>query len=222
MKNKIIISLDCDWNIAMDVVNETKDLDCVYGYKIGFRIGLLCGLLSSVDAIKLAAPTKKIIYDHQKAGNDIPEMGKHFARVMKKSNVDHAILFPFVGSVSLKSWVQEVQKEGIDVIVGGRMTHTGFTRMISTLESTNICCQAAKLGVKKFVLPPDDKSYYNIICEDIARYCDDPIFLSPGFGAQGCYINDYTDTPIIGRSIIHSKNIKAETLDWHNKLFSKY
>jgi len=221
LKNKLIISLDCDWYKAIEVVRETCDLECVYGYKVGFQLGLMYGLSATVAAIKQLTGDKKVVYDHQKAGNDIPDMGRNFAKTMKSCEVDHVILFPFVGPESLKRWITEHLDREIDVMVGGRMTHMGFERMISNLESSNIYAQAAKLGVTKFVLPPTEENYYELVHDHVTKYCDDPIFLSPGFGAQGCNHNMYTDVPIIGRSVVHSESPKDRVLYWADKLLKR-
>jgi len=47
-------------------------LDCVCGYKIGFYLSLTFGLTALASKIREEAPTKKIIYDHQKAIHATP------------------------------------------------------------------------------------------------------------------------------------------------------
>ena len=46
------------------------------------------GLAAAVSMVrKSLGPDFPIIYDHQKGGNDIPDMGMQFAEVLKKSGV---------------------------------------------------------------------------------------------------------------------------------------
>ncbi len=48
---------------------------------------------------------KPIIYDHQKAGTDIPDTGRNFARVVKKAGVDTVIFFPQAGPETARAWI---------------------------------------------------------------------------------------------------------------------
>ena len=226
MKDKIVISLDASWADSIRAVRETADLDCVYGYKIGFYLSLTFGLTALVNKIREEAPTKKIIYDHQKAANDVPMMGIKFARLMRVSKVDHAILFPFAGPKTEEAWIKGCQDEGIDVIVGGKMTHEGFDSRsggsISSLSSLLIYRRAAEMNVTKFVMPPNDYNFYQSVCDDMKDYTKEkPIIFSPGFGAQGCETNKYTDVPIIGRAICGIADSRGATLEWHKKLFKE-
>ena len=226
MKDKIVISLDSSWANSLRTVKETANLDCVYGYKVGFYLALTFGLTALTNRIRQTAPTKKIIYDHQKAANDIPAMGDKFAKIMRLAKIDHAILFPFTGPKTEEAWIKACQDEDVDVIVGGKMTHEGFASMeggsISPFSSLIIYRRAAVLGVTNFVMPPNNYDFYKSVKDDMVDYTDkDPIIFSPGFGAQGHDTNMYTDVPIIGRAIYQSPDPKKETLEWHKKLFKE-
>jgi orotidine-5'-phosphate decarboxylase len=75
--------------------------------------------------------------------------------------------------------------------------------------------QAADFGVNRFVLPPSKHEFYNKVSNILG---EDRIIYSPGFGAQGCEENSFTDYPILGRSIYNSEDPKAAVLEWYKKL----
>lgn len=89
-------------NKLRKLVEETYLVPGIEGYKIGLALGLTFGLTKIVAVIREFTDLP-IIYDHQKAGNDIPEMGKTFAMVVADSGVDSAILFPFGGRLTEKT-----------------------------------------------------------------------------------------------------------------------
>ena len=216
---KIIISLDCPLQKAIKIMKQTGDMEEVYGYKIGFHLVFTFGLIRCVNEVKFRAPSKKVIYDHQKGGNDIPKMGMNFASAMKMAGVDEAILFPFAGPDSLDFWLKELKKRNIETIVGGKMTHQGFSKeeggFFSDEDSLKIYKQAADFGVNRFVLPPNKHDFYEKVSSHVGG---NKIIYSPGFGAQGCEDNSYTDYPIIGRSIYNSEDPKESVLEWYEKL----
>ena len=75
------------------LVQQTADIPGIGGYKIGFELGLGYGLPRVVE-IARKHTQKPLIYDHQKAGTDIPEIGSNFAGVMRRAGIEAAILFP--------------------------------------------------------------------------------------------------------------------------------
>lgn len=219
MNRKLIVSLDCSLAKALEIVKETKDIEQVYGYKVGLHLALTFGLIRASNEIKLRAPFKKVIYDHQKGCTDVPHVGKNFADVVKTTRVDEVILFPLTGLVSLENWVRELQKRDVPVIIGGRMTHDGFSKeaggFITTEDSLKIYQKASELGVDRFVLPPKDSEFHKRFVEVVKS---DHLIYSPGFGAQGCEENNFTNYPIVGRSIYNSDNVRQATLEWVEKI----
>ncbi|MBU0661850.1 orotidine 5'-phosphate decarboxylase, partial [Candidatus Micrarchaeota archaeon] len=85
------------------IVRETSDVKKIGGYKIGFELGLGYGLKALVDAARKHTQ-KPIIYDHQKAATDIPDVADKFARVCKGAGLDAVILFPMAGPETEKAW----------------------------------------------------------------------------------------------------------------------
>ena len=59
------------------LVTATSGLEGIGGYKLGFTLALRYGLPACVKEIR-ALSQLPIIYDHQKAGTDIPDTGKPF------------------------------------------------------------------------------------------------------------------------------------------------
>ena len=225
---KVIPALDVtDLKQLKKLIKKIADLELVYGYKVGFSLGLTFGLPRVVNEIK-SISDKPIIYDHQKAATDIPDTGKLFARVMKDSGVDEVILFPQAGPATLESWVKGLQDQNLKVIVGGIMTHPkfvvsegGFIRDEAVIEMYRM---SHKMGVNSFVVPltkPDETE--NLYKK--AKLSDKCIFYSPGFGKQGGDVSNFgflkTHYLIIGRSLLQAKNPVAYLQSVEKKLASK-
>ena len=210
---KVIPALDVtDLKQLKKLIKKIANLDLVYGYKIGFSLGLTYGLPKVVEEIK-SISNKPIIYDHQKAATDIPDTGMLFGKVMKISGVDEVILFPQAGPATLEGWVKGLQDQNLKVIVGGIMTHPkfvvsegGFIRDEAVIEMYRM---SHKMGVDSFVVPltkPDETE--NLYKK--AKLNDKCIFYSPGFGKQGGVASNFsflkTHYIIIGRSLLQAKN----------------
>jgi orotidine-5'-phosphate decarboxylase len=139
------------------LLEATKDIAGIGGYKLGMLMGLE-GIGWSVAKIREKFTGKfPVIYDHQKAGNDIPEMGGPLARKLKSSGIDAAILFPFAGPATQKEWTKACQGEGLTVLTGGIMTHPNFLvsegGYISDDAPERIIKMAIELGVTDFIAP---------------------------------------------------------------------
>ncbi len=180
----------------------------VYGFKVGFAAGLSHGLPAVVEAIRERSP-KPIIYDHQKAGTDIPDTGTLFARTLRQAGVGEAILFPTAGPGVLRAWVKACVEEGLKVIVGGLMTHEGYLRseggFLADESVIEIYRTAAREGVRAFVVPLTRPDHVRRIVEEAGLEGE---FYSPGFGAQGgdahlfgFLLRHYL---IVGRSLVSS------------------
>jgi orotidine-5'-phosphate decarboxylase len=205
-------SLDqVDLRAAIAVAKEIADHPFVSSFKIGFSLGLSEGLPSVVRAIR-AITSKPIVYDHQKAGTDIPDTGPLFARVMANAGVTEAILFPQAGPTTLRAWVQALLDHGVTPVVGALMTHAtymesegGFLRDAFVSDAFAL---ASSLGVRRFVVPLTKPSAIEPL-----TFPKDAIFYSPGFGAQG---GDPSGFPklrehhlISGRALFAAKDPRA-------------
>lgn len=129
----------------------------IIGVKIGFLLAWK-GLSEVVEIIRdELGDGVDIIYDHQKAGTDIPGMGKKFAKQLKLAGVDAVILFPFAGPETQATWQAACVEEGLEFMVGGIMTHERFLRSEggyidneAVLEIYDLACTN---GCKHFVVP---------------------------------------------------------------------
>ena len=194
-----------------EIIEATKDNKKIGGYKIGFELGLSYSLQQIVDIAKNAAPDKKIIYDHQKAGTDIPDTGRNFAKVCKKAGVDAVIFFPQSGPVTQTAWTGEALQAGLDVIIGGEMTHKGYKKSdggyIDDYALAEMCLRGARHGITNFVVPGNKPEMIEIYRKMLEGEGIEPVFYSPGFVAQGGRIEAAVQIagdryhPIVGRGI---------------------
>jgi orotidine-5'-phosphate decarboxylase len=205
-----------------DVVEATACLDGIGAYKIdGPGSCVLVEGLGHVAEVVRKITDKPVIYDHQKAGNDIPDMSKPFAQALLRAHVDAAILFPFAGPKTEEAWIVELLGVGITPIIGAEMTHRMFVASeggwINDYAFDLIFVLAAELGVRDFVVPgnkPERVAHYH---ELLTRLCgDNPFALyAPGFVAQGGKIGDCAKVAgdhwhaIVGRGIYEADDMFA-------------
>ncbi len=209
---KLIPALDTsDLQQIEQLVQTVDQHDLIYGYKLGFIAGLTHGLPRVVEIIRRHS-SKPIIYDHQKAATDIPDMGQRFAQVMKQSAVDEVILFPQAGPVTLEAWVKALQAEQLTVIVGGIMTHPAYRRSeggyLDDEALLDIYRRAANLQVQRFVVPLTKPQAVKQVVEQLPAPAE-AVFYSPGFGKQGGDPARFdfiaTHYLIVGRALLGAK-----------------
>jgi orotidine-5'-phosphate decarboxylase len=181
----------CDVTTLEDlaaIVRATADLEGIGGYKIGFSLALRFGLRAVVAEIRRIAPLP-LIYDHQKAGTDVPDTGRLYARTCKACGVDYVILFPQAGLRTQAAWTEALLSEGLYPVIGGLMTHEGYLAdeggHIAFPSVLRIYEEAARAGVRDFVIPATRPDRMGEILSAIERHCPDPVLFSPGFIAQG-------------------------------------
>ena len=214
IKKSIIPSCDVDsLEKLTKLVKSTCSVEGVGAYKIGLELVIPFGLNKVVKTIRKLT-NLPIIYDHQKAGTDIPDMGGRFMKVCKL--VDAVILFPQAGPETEMAWIRAAQKSNMNIIVGGEMSHKGYLKgaggFIGDEAPKRIYEIAASLGVKDFVVPgnkPDKVIEYIDLIENRVKY---PVFYSPGLIAQGGNIRELAKKleswhVIIGRAIYEAKDM---------------
>ena len=115
----IMPALDSDsvYDVLRTVEASTK-IDGVIGYKIGLTLALRLGLPSAVAALREVTDLP-IIYDHQKAGPDIPDMGAKFCALAADAGVSGLILFPLAGPRAVDAFVGGSIDAGLMPLVGG-------------------------------------------------------------------------------------------------------
>jgi len=174
---KIISSLDVESKQEIRrIVDVLAGDERVAGYKIGFVLGLRYGLEEIVDLIKSRDPDKTIMYDHQKGGTDIPDVGVKFATTLSRAGIDTAILFPLSGPATLASWIDAFNMANITAIVGGYMTHPKFTvgeggYIADNAATWGIYRDAVNLGVRSFVMPGNKKE----VTQEILMHVSDAL-----------------------------------------------
>jgi orotidine-5'-phosphate decarboxylase len=212
----IIPACDVSFKTFREIVKNTAEVPGVGAYKVGVAF-LDIGLKKVVDTAR-EYTNKPIIYDHQKAGTDIPEQTPDsFMDAMLRASVNAVILFPQAGPITEYEWIKAAQDRGIGVIVGGEMTHprylegdlsetkkknytqifqdlgidreiSGFIRKFAPEDMYEI---ATRMKVTNFVVPgnkPDRIKYYKSLIESCK--VTDPDFYSPGLVAQGGEISE--------------------------------
>jgi len=189
----VIVAADVDsGNGFYDLCKATRDVAGIQAFKFGISLGLQ-GLRSMINVAKIHWGKRRLvtIYDHQKAGNDIPDMGKTFARTLADCDVDAAIIFPFTGPATQVAWTEALDAAGLTVIVGGIMTHQKFLQSeggyIADDAPERIYRLAAKMGVRHFVVPGNKLDWV----KKIKAILDDELgegnytLYAPGFITQG-------------------------------------
>lgn len=234
--NQSIILQDRSVIVASDVatleefeelVKQTTNVNGIGGYKIGFTLGLGYGLDRVVEAARRHT-SKSLIYDHQKAGTDIPDTGKDFAAVCVRAGIDAVILFPQAGPETERAWMYHALDKGLGVIVGGRMTHAayaqsegGFITDEGALEMYRI---AARAGISHFVVPGNKPDVITTVRETVEAEGVAPVFYAPGFVAQGGKIEEATRVAgdkwhaIVGRGIYQAPDKHAAAVEHTSKL----
>lgn len=160
----------------------------VVGIKIGFMLGLRYSLGKAVAAVRDAA-TVPVIYDHQKAGTDIPQMGKPFAATCRDAGVQAAIFFPLAGPKTLDGFVMGAFEEGLEAIVGLVMTHPKFLvgegGYIDNGAPDAVCRAAIDLGVRNYVLPGTKTDIVSRFAKGPLAEIEPATIMMPGIGSQG-------------------------------------
>ncbi len=204
------------------LVEQTANVEGIGGYKIGFELGLTFGLPAVVNTARRYTD-KPLIYDHQKAGTDIPDTGKNFAKVVKKAGVDAVIFFPQAGPETERAWIYHALDNGLKVVVGGRMTHPayavsegGFIVDEGALDMYRI---AARAGVNNFVVPGNKPEVIKQVREIVEGEGVKPVFYAPGFIAQGGSISEAAKVAgerfhgIVGRGIYEATDMHAAAVE---------
>src|SRR3990167_858351 len=215
LQKSVIPSCDVDsLEKLAGIVKATCSVKGIGAYKIGFELVIPFGMEKVVKTIRKITGLP-IIYDHQKAGTDIPEMGEKFMRACK--GVDAVILFPQAGPETEAAWIKAAQQAKMSVIVGGEMTHRAYLKsaggFIDDDAPKRMYGIAASMGVTDFVIPGNKTEkamkYVNLIKHKIKN----PVFYSPGLVTQGGNISDLAGKldswhAIIGRAIYEYKDMK--------------
>ncbi len=184
-----------DINKLECLVLATAKVPGIGAYKVGLELVIPFGLGRVVKTIRLHSDLP-IIYDHQKGGTDIPDLGPKFAKAVKMFGADAVIIFPFGGAATEEKWIEACQKEKLVVLVGGHMTQPKFLEneggFIANSGPEEIYKLAAKSGVTNFVVPGNKTDFvlkYRQLLEGILGVGNFTLY-APGFISQGGDISE--------------------------------
>lgn len=175
----------------VEVVDATRAVEGVGGYKLGFSLALRYGLPRLVHAIRTLSD-KPIVYDHQKAATDIPDTGADFAAACKQSGVDAVIFFPQAGPETLRAWIAAAQQNNLKVLVGLQLTGPAYLQaeggFLSDDSPRRILEISLAAGVREFVVPgnkPQKILDYRELINKSGLADGEFAFHSPGLITQG-------------------------------------
>jgi orotidine-5'-phosphate decarboxylase len=216
----VIPACDVDLPVFEKILQTTAAIEQVGAYKIGAALAL-SESLPKVVALARKYTRKPIIYDHQKAGTDIPDTALSFASTLKKSGIDAVILFPLAGPKTQRAWIHAAQDVDIPVIVGSQMTHEAFLKSeggyIDDSAVEHILLLAGDAGVSNFVVPGNQPSFIASIRKLLIGKGIEPVFYAPGFITQGGDVTAAASAAgpkwhaIVGRAIYGAANMELAT-----------
>ena len=223
-KRSLIVALDVPTiDRCIDVVRATAKIPEVGAYKIGFELAFegldivadtICSEYNRINTGRIP----RLIYDHQKAGTDIPDTGVAFAKKLHHAGIDCAILFPFAGPATQSAWTKACQDQRLRVMIGVVMTHPQFLEneggYIAQNAPERIFDQAAAEGVRDFVIP-GTKPHIVDRALTVLKSVPDCTFSSPGFFKQGGDVRAFSQLigdrpfyPIVGREIYAKETVE--------------
>lgn len=208
----------CDFESLEELASFARATrnSAVIAYKIGFSLALRFGLAAAVEVVRCES-SGGVIYDHQKAGTDIPDTSGLFASAMAEAGVDAAIVFPLAGPATGTAVVRELIEAGVRPIVGLAMTHPSFFQSEGGFIIDEFPEAVARLVESEYVtdivLPSTKLAIWRRLAPILAERKPLRVML-PGIGSQGgaAYaLREIADAghdvlPIVGRSLAGSDN----------------
>lgn len=214
----VLPALDVDsYEEMLSLVQDTCTVPHVAGYKLGLTGVLPHGLKRAISDIRRLTDLP-IIYDHQKAGPDMPDMGEKFAAISGQAGANGLVLFPVAGPTAVRSFTESAIKHSLLPLVGGHIpvpdycvSGGGFMR---DDVLTHIIKIAAQSGTRCFILPANLPDLITSLCEWISQHVKDPVVFLTGIGALGGSIETAfraasavpTRFAIVGRAISNAPN----------------
>lgn len=190
----IIPALDVESTEAVKkIVEATNGIDGVSGYKIGLSSVLRQGLAATVRGLRELTDLP-LVYDHQKAGPDVPDMAGKFSRICKESGIDALILFPLAGPGAVTSFVGSAIENQLVPIVGGDLPFDDYNASgggyVIDDALDRIFDRAVEAGARHFVVPGNTTDKVSRYAERLGAIFAAPTLLIPGIGALGGSITD--------------------------------
>ncbi|MBI3515033.1 MAG: orotidine 5'-phosphate decarboxylase [Proteobacteria bacterium] len=170
------------------IVELTGRVDGVVGFKVGLTATLRLGL---EGAVKLLRPLTDLplIYDHQKAGPDVPDMAAKFAATCRAAGVDGVILFPVAGPRAVREFVGNALKNQLVPLVGGDLPLPDYNvsggGFIADDALDRIFALAIEIGAQHFIVPANKPEKVKHHADALKRKLERPSLFMPGIGALG-------------------------------------
>jgi orotidine-5'-phosphate decarboxylase len=208
----IVIALDMESLDQMrNVVDRTSDIPSIVGYKVGLTVTLRLGLSGAVGHLR-AATDLPLIYDHQKAGPDVPDMAPKFCATCKEARVDGLILFPLAGPRAVVAFAGSAYRNRLLPIVGGDLPFPDYNASgggyVIDDALDKIFRKAIEIGVDHFVIPGNTPDKIRHHARWLVEKVERPSLFVPGIGALGGSIADaFAAAPgcnvyaVVGRAI---------------------
>lgn len=214
----IIVALDIeDFEETLDLVRKVDKVEGVIGYKVGLTSVLHLGIVEAVRRIR-AETDQFLVYDHQKAGPDMADMGPKFGAMCAKSDIDGLILFPMAGPTATTMFVQGAIDNDLLPLVGGQIPHSDYLvsggGYVADDALDRIMSDAAAAGATSFILPANEKETNRKRAEWVAENVKDGRMFVTGIGPLGGGITESFNLveavkrryAIVGRSITAAKD----------------
>jgi orotidine-5'-phosphate decarboxylase len=203
-----------DLDALTHLVSQIDRVEGVVGYKLGSLLALRHGLPAVVRAFR-ALTAKLLLYDHQKAGLDIPSMAGEFVPACRDAGVDALVLFPVAGPSAVDAFVGATLKAGLLPVVGGALPLPDYLvsggGYVAGDALARIAERAYSLGARDFIVPATDAGAIRRHAQAFPG-SDTRLFL-PGIGPLGGEIGRaFAAAPggatfaIIGRAIYADPN----------------
>lgn len=190
----VVVAIDTDTvEEAERVIARTSGIDGIAGYKVGLTVVLRLGLAAAIARLRAATPLP-LIYDHQKAGPDVPDMATKFSATCRSAGCDGLILFPIAGPRAVDGFVGEAMKNRLLPIVGGDLPFPDYNAAGGGYVVDNaldlIFARALTLGADHFVVPVNTPAKLRHHAAWLKTKIDTPTFLVPGIGPLGGTLPD--------------------------------
>lgn len=188
-KAGLLVALDSDAvDDSVRVIEATTRVAGVVGYKLGLTVVLRLGLAAAVQRLRSVTPLP-IVYDHQKAGPDVPDMAVKFCAACRDAGVDGLILFPTAGPRAVSGFVGEAIRNRLLPIVGGDLPFPDYNAAGGGYVVDNaldlIFDRAVALGADHFVVPGNTPDKLRHHAARLRERIDVPTFFVPGIGPLG-------------------------------------
>jgi orotidine-5'-phosphate decarboxylase len=185
----VLIALDMESLDQMQrVIEQTTAVGGIIGYKVGLTATLRLGLGGAVAHLN-SVTDLPLIYDHQKAGPDVPDMAPKFSATCKEAGVDGLILFPVAGPRAVVEFSGSAYVHRLLPIVGGDLPFPDYNvsggGYVVDDALDRIFHKAIEVGVDHFVIPGNTATKVAHHARWLVEKIERPTLFIPGIGALG-------------------------------------